>query len=59
MYSRTLDPIALLEGAKAKLPHPTSITTEEHYVAENAVSIEDREQVVKIAKLFIGSPYQL
>jgi len=63
MFSRTLDPISLLEGAKAKLPHSTTQTNaentvgEEHQAAATAVTTEDREQIIKIAKLFIGSPY--
>jgi hypothetical protein len=65
MFSRTLDPISLLEGAKAKLPHSTTQTNtentvgEEHQAAATAVTTEDREQIIKIAKLFIGSPYLL
>ena len=62
MFSRTLDPIALLEWAKAKLPHTTNTVAQapqEHQAAENAVNQDDREQVVKIAKLYIWSPYQM
>ena len=64
MFSRTLDPIALLEWANAKLPHPntSSKTTvsEEHAAAApevTEVTKEDREQIIKIAKLYIDSPY--
>ena len=62
MFSRTVDPIAFLEGAKAKLPHPTTqIALEEEHAAaaETVVDTEDREYIVKIAKLYLWSPYQL
>jgi hypothetical protein len=56
MFSRTVDPIAFLEGAKAKLPHPTTqIALEEEHAAaaETVVDTEDREYIVKIAKLYL------
>lgn len=63
MFERTLDPIALLETANAKLPHPnTNIekTEQEHSSApEIKVNTADREQLLKIAKLYLDSPYQL
>ena len=62
MFSRTVDPIAFLEWAKAKLPYPiTTQVAEEHSAAEveAIISAEDREYIVKIAKLYLWSPYQL
>ena len=62
MFSRTVDPIAFLEWAKAKLPHPVTVqVAEEHSSAEmeKIISAEDREYIVKIAKLYLWSPYQL
>ena len=63
MFSRTVDPIAFLEWARAKLPHPaTTVAVEEHAAAadtETVIDAEDREYIVKIAKLYLWSPYQL
>lgn len=66
MFSATLDPIALLESANAKLPHPqvtsqalATTETAEHGAAEVNISLVDREQLLKLAKLYLDSPYQL
>ena len=60
MFARTVDPIAFLEWAKAKLPHPVAqAATEEHAAADVEVDTEDREYIVKIAKLYLWSPYLL
>lgn len=63
MFSYTVDPIALLESANAKLPHPTWETEkaeQEHSSApEIKVDLADREQILKLAKLYLDSPYQL
>lgn len=67
MFERTLDPIALLETANAKLPHPNNTTEKpdekpesEHSSApEIKINTADREQILKIAKLYLDSPYQI
>ena len=60
MFARTVDPIAFLEWAKAKLPHPTTqVAVEEHAAAETEIDTQDREYILKIAKLYLWSPYQL
>lgn len=63
MFSYTVDPIALLESSNAKLPHPAgekSNSESEHLAAsEVKVDLSDREQLLKIAKLYLDSPYQL
>ena len=63
MFARTLDPIAFLEWAKAKLPYPSTEQgeVEEHEAAEvkQVLDTEDREYILKIAKLYLWSPYKL
>lgn len=64
MFEHTTDPIALLEGANAKFPHVStlsadsaSLSEEEHAVAD-LIDSNHRPQIVKIAKLYLDSPYQ-
>ena len=63
MFTYTVDPIALLESANAKLPHPgeEKINPEPEHSSgpEIEVNLADREQILKLAKLYLDSPYQL
>lgn len=63
MFNTTVDPIALLESANAKLPHPNTSSTksepEQHSAPDTKVDSANRDQILKIAKLYLDSPYQL
>lgn len=62
MFNTTVDPIALLESANAKLPHgeiKEKKAEKEHGSAELKVNIADREQILKLGKIYLDSPYQL
>lgn len=63
MFNTTVDPIALLESANAKLPHPNTSPTksepEQHSAPDAKVDSANRDQILKIAKLYLDSPYQL
>lgn len=69
MFNTTVDPIPLLESANAKLPHKANNNEKseksepEHNAAPvnpvNKVDLADREQILKIAKLYLDSPYQM
>ena len=69
MFNTTVDPIPLLESANAKLPHKANNNEKseksepEHNAAPvnpvNKVDFADREQILKIAKLYLDSTYQM
>lgn len=61
MFAYAVDPIALLESANAKLPHPLQdpANSQEHAAPELKANLADREQILRLAKLYLDSPYQL
>lgn len=65
MFNVTVDPIALLESANAKFPHASDTlnkkTEPEHSAPspEIKVNMDDRNQILKLGKLYLDSPYQL
>ena len=63
MFNTTVDPIALLESANAKLPHPNAspikLEPEQHSAPDTKVDTANRDQILKLAKFYLDSPYQL
>ena len=61
MFEHNLDPIPFLENAKAQLPYSASVDAQEHNAAPqlSLTEMQDRKHLLKIAQLYVNSPYIL